>query len=100
MSDDNIVDFGKRLDESKSNNAVSIEDRVINCMENDPCECMYCGYKTGAAQMVIEFLSRDMMNFENNSGGQMATYDLKDILFKAILEIKKLEKEPDGSEED
>lgn len=94
MSDDNIVDFGKALTESKSNNAITIEERVINCMKSENCGCMYCNYRNGAATMLIEFLSRDMINFENNANASMCTFDLKDILFKAIMEIKKMEKEP------
>lgn len=100
MSDDNVVDFGKALKETKSNNAQSIEERVIQCMTNDDCECMYCNYKATAAEMVIDFLSRDMLNFETNLGGQCCTYDLKDIFFKAILKIKELEKSNNESKED
>ena len=100
--DDNIVDFGKILGKSKSDNALSVEERVVQCMENDtnePCECMYCTYRHGAAEMVVDFLSRDMINFEKNAGARFCTFDLKDIFFKAIKEIKKMEKEPNGEED-
>lgn len=100
MSDDecNLVNFGKALSESKSDKAVSIEDRVVQCMSNDECECMYCSYRNKAASMVVDFLSRDMVTFEKNSNAKMCTFDLKDIFFKAIMEIKRMEKEPDGEE--
>ena len=101
MSDDedNVVQFGKVLNESKSNNAVSVEERVVNCMSNDKCECLYCNYRKNAATMMIDMLSRDVINFEKNSGTKFCTFDLKDIFFKAIMEIKKLEKEPNGEED-
>lgn len=98
MSDDNIVDFGKVLNESKSDNAVSIEERVVQCMSNKECECKYCSYRKNAAEMVVEFLSRDVITFEKNTGSRFCTFDLKDILFKAIMEIKDMEKE--GSDEE
>ena len=100
MSDDdeNLVCFTKIHEESKSNNATSVEDRVMNCMSNEDCKCMYCNYKNNAADMVVEFLSRDIMTFEKNNGARFCTYDLKDIFFKAIMEIKKMEKEGDDSE--
>ena len=99
MSDDNIINFGKVLSESKSDNATSVEDRVVQCMSNDDCKCMYCNYRNSAASMVVDFLSRDMIAFENNSKARFCTFDLKDIFFKAIMEIKSMEKEPDGTEE-
>ena len=49
--------------------------------------------------MVVDFLSRDMINFEKNAGARFCTFDLKDIFFKAIKEIKKMEKEPNGEED-
>lgn len=101
MSDDNIVDFGKALGENNSNKAASIEERVINCMSTgDDCECMYCNYRNNASQMVVEFLAKDITNFENNSGAKMCTYDLKDIFFKAIYKVKEWEKESSESEEE
>lgn len=102
MSDDdgNVVDFGKALSESKSDKSVSIEDRVNNCAENKDCECMYCNYKKHAADMVIEFLSRDIITFEKNNRAQFCTYDIKDIFFKAIMEVKELEKEGNGEQEE
>ena len=100
MADDNIVDFGKMLNESKSDNAETVEDRVVQCMTNDDCDCMYCTYKKSAALMVVEFISKDMVNFEKNTKSHFSTFDLKDIFFKAIMEIKKMEKEPEGGEEE
>lgn len=96
--DENLVCFNKALDESKSNNAVTIEDRVLKCAENKDCKCKYCVYKNNAATMIVDFLARDVMLFEQNSGSQMCTYDLKDILFKAIMEIKDMEKDTSGEE--
>ena len=102
MSDDedNVVQFGKLLGESKSNNATSVEERVVQCMSNGECECLYCNYRKNAATMMIDMLSRDVINFEKNSGTRFCTFDLKDVFFKAILEIKKMEKEPADGEED
>ena len=99
MSDDNIVDFGKVLNESKSDNAKTGEERVVQCMSNGDCECMYCKYRNSAVEMLVDFLSRDMVTFEKNSGAKFCTFDLKDIFFKAIMEIKKMEKEPDGEKD-
>ena len=99
MSDDNIVDFGKVLNESKSSNATSVEERVVQCMSNEECECMYCKYRKNASSMVVEFLSRDMITFEKNTGAKFCTFDLKDIFFKAIIEIKDMEKEPSEQED-
>lgn len=93
-----IVDFGKASGEAKSNGAVDIETRVLQCMKNEECECMYCNYRIVASEMVVDFLSRDVVNFENNTGGRMCTFDLKDILFKAIMNIKQMEK--DGQQEE
>ena len=98
--DDNVVDFGKVLNESQSNNAVSIEKRVVQCMTNQDCECMYCSYKENAATMAVDFIARDLLTFEKNSGAKFCTFDLKDIFFKAIMEIKKMEKEPDDEEDE
>ena len=100
MSDDNIVDFGKVLNESKSDNADSVEKRVVQCMSNKDCECMYCNYRNSAASMAVDFIARDIMTFEKNSGARFCTFDLKDIFFKAILEIKKMEKENADDEEE
>jgi hypothetical protein len=101
MSDENIVDFGKALNTKNSNNAETIEDRVINCMQNKgECECMYCNYRKSAATMVVEFLAKDISNFENNSGAKVCTYDLKDVLFKAIYEVKKWEQEGENSDKE
>ena len=96
--DDNVVDFGKVLNESKSDNAVSVEKRVVQCMSNKDCECMYCNYRNNAATMAVDFIARDIITFEKNSGTRFCTFDLKDIFFKAILEIKKMEKEGDEDE--
>lgn len=95
--DENLVCFTKVHKESKSDKAVSVEDRVLNCMSNPDCNCKYCGYKKHAASMVIDFLARDIMQFEKNSNSKMCTYDLKDVFFKAIKEVKEMEK--DGKEE-
>ena len=92
-TEENLVCFGKVLDESKSDNAVSVEDRVIQCMSNKDCKCKYCNYKKHAADMVVDFLARDIMTFEKNNNAKFCTYDLKDMFFKAIMEIKKMEKE-------
>ena len=103
MSDDNLIDFGKVLNESKSDNAETVEGRVVQCMDNNSkgeCECMYCKYRNNAAEMVVDFLSRDMITFEKNAGARFCTFDLKDIFFKAIMEIKKMEKEPDNGEKE
>ena len=90
--DDNIVDLTKEINKAKSDKATSIEDRVLNCIiTGKDCECMYCTYKNNAAQMVVDFLSMDMHNFENTSRAQFATYDAKGILFDAIRIIKKME---------
>lgn len=93
--DDNVVNFGKLLSESKSTNAGTLEERVIQCMYNEQngeeCKCMYCVYKDGAAKMVVDFLANDFMNFENNTKGELSTYDLKDIFFKAIHLVKEME---------
>ncbi len=97
--DDNIVDLTKEIKKSKSDNAESIEDRVINCVTTgDSCECMYCTYKKHAAKMAVEFISMDMFNFEKKSNAQFATYDLKGILFEAIKVVKKMEKEENNEE--
>ena len=97
--DDNVVDFMKRLDESKSDGATSVEERVVQCMSNKDCECMYCNYRKSAASMVVDFLARDVVAFEKNSNARFCTFDLKEILFKAILEIKEMEKTPNGEED-
>jgi hypothetical protein len=100
MSDDNVVDFGAVKAEDKSNNADTVEKRVINCMENGKdCKCKYCTYKEGAASMVTEFIASDMMQFENNTHSRMCTFDIKDILYKAILKIKEMEKGFESEEE-
>lgn len=80
MSDGEIVDFNKALSESKSDNAGSVEERVIQCMENNSkgdCGCMYCTYRESAASMMVDFLSRDMVQFEKNTGARLCTLDLK-----------------------
>ena len=97
--DDNGVQFGKILDESKSNNAKSVEERVVQCMANGNCECLYCTYRKNAATMMIDMLSRDVIAFEKNSKTRFCTFDLKDVFFKAILEIKRMEKEPNAEED-
>lgn len=99
MSDCNIVDFGKAKDESASENAPSIEERVLKCMENQDCKCMYCTYRENASEMLIDFLASDIVNFENNTKARLCTYDMKEILFAAINKIKEMEREPNGSEE-
>jgi len=101
MSDDDktVVDFKKKLEASKSDRAVSLEDRVVQCMENEDCECKYCTYRDGAAEMVVDILSQDMLQFENNTNSSCCSFDLKDVLFKAIMKVKEFEKELDGSEE-
>lgn len=93
MSDDNIVELGKARDEAKSEKAGSIEERVLQCMSNDECACMYCNYKKTAATMMVDILARDIYQFENNTGGSMCTFDMKVIFFNAINEIKKMEKD-------
>ena len=99
MSDDgNVVDFSKALSEAKSDKAVTIEERVANCMECEDCSCKYCNYKKHAANMIVEFLSRDVLTFEKNNNASLCTYDLKDIFSRAIKEVKKLEKEDYGEE--
>lgn len=98
MSDENIVDFGKALSESKSDNAESVEERVMQCMENKDCECMYCTYRENAAGMVLDFLSRDIIQFEKNTGAHVSTFDLKMVFFGAIMKIKEMEKEGDDEE--
>lgn len=100
MSDDNVFQFKKVHDEAKSNKAISIEDRVIQCMSNKDCECLYCNYRNNAAQMAVDFIAMDIVAFEKNSNVKFCTFDMKDIFFKAILEIKKMEREPDGEEGD
>ena len=97
--DDNIINFGKALNASNSNKASTIEERVINCMSSEDCECMYCNYRNSAAQMVVEFLAKDITTFEKNHGAKFCTFDLKDIFFKAIYKVKEWEKEPSGGEE-
>ena len=93
--DDNLVCFNEALKENKSNNAISIEERVINCMTNPTCKCMYCTYKKNATKMMVDFLARDVLQFEKNTGATLCTYDMKDVLFRAINEIKNMEKEDD-----
>lgn len=100
MSDDNIIDFGKALNENNSNKAETIEKRVVNCSANKDCKCIYCNYRNNAAEMVTEFLSKDMALFEKNNGAKFCTFDLKDIFFKAIYIVKEWEKEPNGDKED
>ena len=100
MSDDKIVEFTKISQENKSNKAGTIEERVVNCMSNgDNCNCMYCNYRKQAAQMVVDFLAGDIVTFEKNQGARFCTFDLKDILFKAIYIIKEHEKEGNGEED-
>lgn len=95
MSDDedNVVCFTKALNETRPYKVLTIQERVISCMMNPECKCMYCVYKKTAAQMVVDFLARDVVTFEKNSGAKFCTYDLKDILFQSIHEIKDMEKE-------
>lgn len=92
MSDENIVDLTKRRSEEVSNNG-SISERVINCAKNKDCGCMYCTYKNGAAQMVYDIVAEDAYMFEEKNKAELSTYDLKDILFKAIYKVKDLEKD-------
>lgn len=103
MSDDNVVEFGKVKAEDNSNNAETVEKRVVSCMDNirknNECKCKYCTYKEGAASMVTEFIASDMMQFENNTHSRMCTFDIKDILYKAILKIKEMEKGYDAEDE-
>ncbi len=61
-------------------------------MKTDDCKCSYCDYRLQAAKMVVDFLSQDMYNFENNTGAKMCSFDMKDVLFKAIFEVKDMEK--------
>jgi hypothetical protein len=100
MSDGNVVDFGKALNSSKSNNAKTIEERIMNCYNTENCECMYCNYKKNAANMILEMLVQDITNFENNNKAKICTYDLKEIFFQAIKEVKRIEKEPDVENEE
>jgi len=49
-------------------------------MENNSkgdCGCMYCTYRESAASMMVDFLSRDMVQFEKNTGARLCTLDLK-----------------------
>ena len=91
--DDNLVNFNKAFEESKSNNAPSVEERVIQCMSTSNCNCKYCTYKKNAADMVVDFIARDIMTFEKNTNSKMCTYDMKEILIKAVMRIKDLEKD-------
>ena len=63
MSDDNIVDFGKRLSENTSEKAETIESRVIQCLSNPGCQCKYCTYREKAAKMMVDILARDIYQF-------------------------------------
>ena len=87
------------MNEARSDSASTVEERVIQCMSNEDCECTYCNYRHNSASMVVDFLSRDMIAFEKNHKTRFCTFDLKDIFFKAIMEIKRMEKDPDGDEE-
>ena len=91
--DDNLIDFKKRLGANNSNKAESIEKRIINCASQKDCECKYCAYKKQAAEMVVDFLSRDINSFESSSDAKCCTFDLKDVFFKAIYVVKELENE-------
>ena len=94
MSDDNIVDFSKAKVEEKSNTEESVSNRILNCAKiGEECNCKYCDYKRGAAEMVLEFMSRDMQMFIDRTGGMFASHDQKDILYKAILLVKEMERE-------
>ena len=94
MSDDsNIVDFTKRLGANNSNNAKSIEERIVNCASQRDCSCMYCNYNKDAAEIIVEVLSRDINECEDETGAKVCTYDLKSALFAAINLVKALEKD-------
>lgn len=99
MSDDNIVEFKKKVKENTENNKDTIEERVIKCATTPNCTCMYCTYKKGAAEMVMEFLAMDVMNFEKKTGANFCTYDLKEVLFESIMHVKELEKDIVNGEE-
>lgn len=94
MSDENIVDFKKLHSENTSNKADNIQDRILNCFKlGEKCECVYCSYKDGAAKMVVDFLAMDVMQNEKNQGTKYATFDLKDVFFRAIKVVKEMENE-------
>ena len=86
--DDNVIEFG-----GKEAVHDSIENRVISCMTTPDCQCKYCKYYESATNMVVDFLSRDISAFENNTKSKCCTYDVKRILFKAILKVKDMENE-------
>jgi len=96
-NDDNIVEF-KSVKQTKtevqSDSVEHVAERVINCLlKGDECLCKYCLYKEGAAEMLLEFLSQDMSSYSKKTGTTFASYDAKDILFRAANIIKEMEKD-------
>lgn len=101
MSDDNILNFNKILDQTKSNKDETLKDRFMNCIAKEgKCKCQYCNYSKHAAEMIVEFLAEDIWNYQKKTGAVFSTFDLKDILFKAIYEVKEFEKKMLEEEKD
>jgi len=99
MSDDNIIDFSK-IKEENTDFGDDIEARIMSCIyKGESCQCKYCSYKKGAAEMVLEFLAKDMAMYTKRLGGEFVTYDAKDILFRSIRLVKEMEKEKFGDPE-
>lgn len=96
MSDDNILNFDKIVKQKNK----SLEERFVECMTKEDCKCMYCTYRENAATMVTEFLASDIWNFQEKSNATFSTFDMKDILFKAIYEVKKWEQKLDEKKDE
>ena len=91
---DDIIDISDIAKANKSNNAMSVADRVKNCSDNGKdCTCKYCGFKKEKSKMVFEILLQDMGMAMSRGEYDFCTYDLKIILTDAVLEVLKYEKE-------
>ena len=97
VSNDNVIPFGKEYEQSEDDILKDVADRINGCVEKKltkgKCECGYCLYHKNAANMVIDFISEDLINFEKNGEKRkICTHDIKEVLFQSILEVIEREK--------
>jgi uncharacterized protein with von Willebrand factor type A (vWA) domain len=89
----NIGDFkNKKKEEDRDIEEVFLE-RIMDETSNPDKETEYTEYKDKAAQMLIEVIATDAHTWQQNNNTTLCSWDYKDILSRAMINVLKLEQE-------
>ena len=68
-----------------------IEERIWNCYKRPNCNCDYCKYRTEMKSRIVDIICDDILAYEKSNKCKFCGWDVKKILFDAIMEIKQME---------